>query len=333
MNTICLLYSILDTEFCFWPSSKEKYEHVLSEAFQYPQVHEHKQTLKVTSDESLDIRQSLRNQKEKTLMMSEKVLELAEENKKGQSALEVKKDTLKSIRLKLKRTSARENYDYGKIKRLEENVNKDCCEVREARIKCLEEQLKNQDIEIGQLRDSCEYLQALINENIVAKRTLAVYDEESMRYTPVFKQCVYEILQHNVSASKVSAVVSSVLKLANIEASKLPSKPTVLGKNLQRLYLAQEQLILVFSNKENTTLLTDKTSKFGIRFMGYEAAYGDGKLWVLCFLVFGKLKRKSDDNTLNIFKEILFDLDGKSEQADNQISKDILCHNQCNNVR
>ena len=59
-----------------------------------------------------------------------------------------------------------------------------------------------------------------------------MYDEESKRYTPVFKQCVYEIPKHNVSAPKVSAVVSSVLTLANIEAYKLPSKPTVLEMNL-----------------------------------------------------------------------------------------------------
>ncbi|KAL4233840.1 hypothetical protein ACF0H5_008516 [Mactra antiquata] len=87
--------------------------------------------------------------------------------------------------------------------------------------------------------------------------------------------------QHNVSTSNVPDVVSSVLKLANIDANKLPSKPTILEMNLQRLCLAQEQLIRRFSTKENTTLLSDQTSKFRTKFMGYEAADAEGNLWVL----------------------------------------------------
>ena len=63
----------------------------------------------------------------------------------------------------------------------------------------------------------------------------------------------------------------------------------------------------MFNNKENTTLLIDETSKFGTRFMGYEAADGDVNLWVLGIR---EIETKSADNTA-CAKKYLFDLDKK----------------------
>ena len=55
--------------------------------------------------------------------------------------------------------------------------------------------------------------------------------------------------------------------MAGLHANKCRS--TVLNMNLQRLYLAQVQLGEVFAEEENTVLLTDETSKFGSKYMGY----------------------------------------------------------------
>jgi hypothetical protein len=71
---------------------------------------------------------------------------------------------------------------------------------------------------------------------------IVVFDEHGKRYLPNIKQCVYELLTLNVSASKVGSVITSVPKLANKEAKKVPSKSTVLNMNLQRLCLAHSHI-------------------------------------------------------------------------------------------
>jgi hypothetical protein len=115
----------------------------------------------------------------------------------------------------------------------------------------------------------------------------------------------------------VPVVISAVLKMAGLKAYKLPCRTTVLNISLQRLYLAQVQLCEVFSEKEDTVLLTDETSKFGSKFMGYEASDSEGNLWVLGL---------RDIDTLKVFKQILQDLDEKSLEAGNETSRNIVCH-------
>ena len=129
-------------------------------------------------------------------------------------------------------------------------------------------------------------------------------NEDTRKYTPEFKQCIYELLLNNVSASKIPIVEKAVFKLVNTVPNKIPSKSTILEMNLQRLYLSQTQLSEVFSQKENTILMTDETSKFGSKFLGYEAADSDGRLWVLGLR---DIETKSANSTLNVFREILND--------------------------
>lgn len=76
-------------------------------------------------------------------------------------------------------------------------------------------------------------------------------------------------------------MLSDVLSMLDYIPEKLPSRTTVLEMNMERLVLAQKQLSQVYSNKRNTTLLTDETSKFGSKFMGYEARDEEGNNWVL----------------------------------------------------
>ena len=65
--------------------------------------------------------------------------------------------------------------------------------------------------------------------------------------------------------------------------------------NLHILCLSQKHLVEVFTNYENTCLMTNETSKFGIKFMGYEASDSEGNLWVLGLR---EIETKSSQNTL-----------------------------------
>ena len=127
---------------------------------------------------------------------------------------------------------------------------------------------------------------------------------------------MHELLKLNVSASKVGDVIKAVSKIVGIESNRIPSKSTVLEMNLQRLCLSQQQLAEVFSSKDNICLMTDKTSKFGSKFIGYEYSDSGGNLWVLGLK---EIETNSAKDTLAVFQQILTDLDNSSN--DDSVSK------------
>ena len=166
-----------------------------------------------------------------------------------------------------------------------------------------------------------EYFEKLLKDIDEQERTVCVFEDR--KYTNHIKQCIYKLLGLNVSASKVTPVIETVLKIVNIKANQLPSKSTVLDLNLQRLFLAQKQISEVFAKEKNTTLLTDETSKFGARYMGYEAADSQVILWVLGLR---EIETKSASNMLRVFQQILSDLNEASSTCGNQVAKEIVCH-------
>ena len=150
---------------------------------------------------------------------------------------------------------------------------------------------------ISELRTRNEYLEGLVNDD--GEKIIELYDVNRKCYTHRLRQCVYSLLEHNVPASQVKFVLSDVLSMLDYIPEKLPSRTTVLEMNMERLVLAQKQLSQVYSNKRNTTLLTDETSKFGSKFMGYEARDEEGNNWVLGMR---DIVSKSADDTLKVFK-------------------------------
>ena len=97
--------------------------------------------------------------------------------------------------------------------------------------------------------------------------------------------------------------------------------------NAQRLVLAQKQL-QEFRDKENTTLETDETSKYGSNFGAYALRDETRRAYILGLR---DLLTKSGQDTLNTLKEILWDIDqlyfnAANEDCPPSISDDILFH-------
>ncbi|CAG2200332.1 unnamed protein product [Mytilus edulis] len=242
--------------------------------------------------------------------------------------LDSSENKLSKCKLNLKRTKAREQYSSSKVKILESQMvpretEISCCQEKDNIIFELKKSLKEKDKTICELKINCDYLEGVVQDIDKAQRTLTVFDVKSRKYTTILKQCIYELLQHNVSAAKVNPVIKSVLSLVNVQPNALPAKSTILDMNLQRLCLSQKHLAEVFSAEKNTTLLTDETSKFGNKFMGFEASDSKGNLWVLGLR---DIETKSAEDTLKVLKEILQDLNEISDSVDNSVSKDILKH-------
>ena len=77
---------------------------------------------------------------------------------------------------------------------------------------------------MNELKESLQYLRDIINNIDEQHRSINRFGETSKRYTSKSKQCVYNLLNLNISASKVGDVLKTVLQLANIEPNKVPSK-------------------------------------------------------------------------------------------------------------
>lgn len=164
-------------------------------------------------------------------------------------------------------------------------------------------------------------MESLFQDIEKSERIVTCYDEKLRRYNTQLKTCIDELLQHNVSVANVPLVIECVLNMVNIKPNKLPLRSTVIDMNLQRLCLSQKHVAEVFSKKENTTVLTDETSKFGLKYMGYEAADADGNLWVL-----GLRDIEKNLAIILLLNEILNDLNDISESCDEIASKDIIKH-------
>ncbi|WAR22431.1 hypothetical protein MAR_016405 [Mya arenaria] len=312
------------------PKGAADLELFLDEDYKFPQAQLQKRVPHVTTNEDLDLKNSLITSKvnEQTKKLTEKLVETETLLKEKDSELQLKETAISSVKsklvstqLNLKRTKARETYSQQKIQKLEHRVTGECCQESKNRIKELEKELAEKDKVIADLSENVQYLSDLLNDNNLENRTINIFDEISQRYTPSFKECVYELLRLQVSASKVGSIVESVLKLMNCSANRLPSKPTVLNMNLQRLCLSQAQIAEVFAKGENTCLLTDETSKFGSKYMGYEASDSSGQLWVLGLR---DIETKSSEDTLKVFKEILSDIDNISNS--DSVSREIVAH-------
>ena len=146
---------------------------------------------------------------------------------------------------------------------------------------------------------------------------MAVFDEHTHMYTKELQTCVYSVLENHVAAKNVQAVISTVLWLINRKANKLPSVSIIHNMNLQRLVLSQKQIAEVVSDKPDTSLYTDETTKFGNKVCGYHVRDSEGTYYTLGLR---DLTTKSASDTLGTFREILSDIDKTAENAD-QVSQ------------
>lgn len=286
-------------------------------------------------EEQLEQSQDEVQNKDKQLMECQKALcekdeELKETQIHGCMYKEVTslKRKLEDKTKDLRATDSREAYHREKRQR-EENINMQLrkqLEENEKEATAAKESLKRfghiieeNKKELKEYEETTQYLQTLLEDD----KLVHTIDSVTRTYTPELCQCVYELLEYNVSASKVGDVIVSVLKLVGKKPTNVPSKSTVLNMNLQRLSLSQQQVSEVLCPKPNITLLTDETSKRGAKYMGYEASDSDGNMWVLGLR---DITTKSAQDTLDVLKEILSDIDLRSKLTDNSKSKALLTH-------
>ena len=247
--------------------------------------------------------------------LSSECLMLKSENKKLSKASVQTNHILVEKKINLKRAIAREQYYREKVSRLEiklpftrneQIVPDESFEVRNDTTIDHEEQIINLLDENENLKQEIRILQNEINELQADLSDKIITCDENGKFSSDMQQCVYSLLQHHVSSTHVSSVISAVLKLAGKTASRLPSVSTVNNMNVQRLVLAQKQLGESIKKTDDTCLYTDETSKFGNKYGGYHLSDQNGNMYVLGLRL---LPTKSSSDTLSVFHEILDDID------------------------
>ena len=176
------------------------------------------------------------------------------------------------------------------------------------------QELKNRKEELINIENERDWLAEIIEES----SDVNFYSDGKFSFE--LRQCIYSLLSLNVSAQSVPGVINSVLTLLGKKCNKLPSRSTILNMNVERLILSQKQLAEVIPSKDNLTLYTDETTKFGVKYSGYHVSDQEGSMYVLGMR---QLETKSAANTLAAFQEILSDIEEKTIES-NPISKNIL---------
>ena len=108
-----------------------------------------------------------------------------------------------------------------------------------------------------------------------------VFDKDKGSYTPALQKCVYTLLGQHVATGQVSGVIKTVLSMVNKKCDRLPSASTVQNMSLQKVAIARKHIADVCQDKENTSLYTDETSKFGNKVCGFHLRDSEGFFFTL----------------------------------------------------
>lgn len=189
------------------PKGEARLESFLQEEFSMPKASPHLRVKTATSDVSLNLKQELRKTNEQ---LNESIHELdstVSKVKESESEVNQMNNKLLKTKKELKRTKARETYSREKVQKLEVKLSgqfsQECSQIE---IEKLQNLLMDKDKIISDLQTNCDYLENVINDIDKSDRILNVYDEKSRRYSTELKTCIYELLQCNVSASKLPSV-------------------------------------------------------------------------------------------------------------------------------
>ncbi|CAG2248041.1 unnamed protein product [Mytilus edulis] len=142
-----------------------------------------------------------------------------------------------------------------------------------------------------------------------------------------------ELLNANVAFEKVSSVMSSVMKLCNVDSRNniFPKKDYVSTISSTRLFVSQAHAAIVCSEQENQTLYTDETKKNGQPYGVFVTTNEDKKPFLLGLR---QMSNKAAQTQLDVFKQILGDIELRYNQVttndvNNKLSIKILQNIKC----
>ena len=272
-----------------------------------------------------------------------KVKDLQEQNKSLKRKLEVRKEFMPMAK-RLKLSEGKVSRFERKTKELKQENLKVKAEIREAKkvtdkltkeIKELNESLKcekqerehlileksesekeklltkAEQVEIKDLDMSIDYLQSLLEDN----SELVLFDEVNKKINTELVECVMNLTSFKVSSEQVYNVISEVCKLCGKQPNRLPSRSTV-----DRIVDSHKQIAQVLKSKENITLYSDETRKYGHTLETFAVTDAEQNLYVLGLR---EMSNKSSQSTLETLQQILRDIDAHCHLLETCDKKDL----------
>ena len=187
----------------------------------------------------------------------------------------------------------------------------------------LRDKIDKLEYEDNLLQDKMKYLESEIVR--LQADTVDIYNTKKQCFNEDLQRCVHKLLEHNVSVRQVSNVIQICFELAGKKLNHdLPSESTVRNMNLQRGVISNIQIREELPAQENLTLATDEASHYGRKYATFNITGPDSKLYVLGLR---DLLTKGGKDTLDVFKDILSDLDKVYYKPEiDDVSQDILFH-------
>ena len=182
-----------------------------------------------------------------------------------------------------------------------ESITEENCELREENKKLLEEN---------------DYLNALLNDD---KNELTTFDEERGTFSPQLTNCVMNLLNMQVASRNVSSVIEEVCKLSNCTPNRLPSRQTVDRMGDRRVSLSTKQLTTI-AERENLTLYSDETSKYGRCYEVFAVSDENKTSYVLGLR---EMSCKSSATVLETFQDILDDISNLCTDSEKSTGSEI----------
>ena len=136
---------------------------------------------------------------------------------------------------------------------------------------------------------------------------------ESVIYNTDFRQLCYGLLTHQVGHAHVQPVIDLVLNYVGKEVSHKVSTTTVGRFNRERVPLSQIQITRKLYGEENLSIYSDETTKKNEKYMGYHMSDKNKQMYVLGHR---DIPSKSGQDSVDVFEDILKDLDAVSEKID-----------------
>ena len=129
---------------------------------------------------------------------------------------------------------------------------------------------------------------------------------EGGKYTDDIRACYYELMSMNVGLRNIESIIRSVLnQVAHKSIGRLPSYALASQMLAESLVVAQAQLAEKLATSHCSTIHSDGTTKFGEHYGAVEVSTKSGTYTVGIRNMFSG----SAQNTLDVFKEILEDID------------------------
>ena len=132
--------------------------------------------------------------------------------------------------------------------------------------------------------------------------------------------CVMNLTSFKVSSEQVYNVISEVCKLCGKQPNRLPSRSTVDRIVDSKASVSHKQIAQVLKSKENITLYSDETRKYGHTLETFAVTDAEQNVYVLGLR---EMFNKSSQSTLETLQQILRDIDAHCHLLETCDKKDL----------